>query len=174
MDKCREAQEKLSWVPQRMLLIRGKGNNVVFDVDADADADVDNQNFKITSSISRGLWKSESGSGEVGEKYPLDSVRSIFAAWRLALGHSSAFVKFINLPSCRIKCSFCRHTPSPAYAPPPPIGLCNILRAIILGTSRCQLELATRCKFQDTKLPQSLLPEWLLPALPARRDTIVN
>lgn len=40
-----------------MLLIRGKGNNVVFDVDADADADadVDNQNFKITSSISRGL-----------------------------------------------------------------------------------------------------------------------
>lgn len=38
-----------------MPLIRGKGNNVVFDVDVDVDADVDNQNFKITSSISRGL-----------------------------------------------------------------------------------------------------------------------
>lgn len=35
--------------------------------------------------------------------------------------------------------------------PHPPLGLGNILSAIILGTSRCQLELATRCKFQDTK-----------------------
>lgn len=42
-------------MPQRMPLIRGKGNNVVFDVDVVVDADVDNQNFKITSSISRGL-----------------------------------------------------------------------------------------------------------------------
>lgn len=86
-------------------------------------------------------------------------VSDAFAAWRGALSHSSAFVKFINLLGCRIKCSSCRRTqalprphlllqPSPTH---PPLGLGNILRAIILGTSRCQLELATRCKFQDTK-----------------------